>query len=463
MATWEDLVTMSLKEAPRAGLVQAALAGRISNLQGAQALSLSIRQFQRLKRRVARAGPRALVHGRRGRPSPRAVPAELRARVVALLQHTYYDFNDCHATEKLREVEGVRLCRETIRRIRRALGQPPKHRRRPRRGRLRRTPAAQMGALVLLDGSDFAWLGPRGPVMSLLGAIDDATGTVLALLFRPAEDLHGYLTLLAQLAARYGLPLALYGDRLNVFVRNDAHWTLEEQLAGRQHPTHFGYLLRTLGVRYIAARSPQAKGRVERLWQTMQDRLVVELRLRRLATPAAAEAYLPDFLADYNRRFTHPPAAATALWRRAPRPFAELLSCQYLRRVARDNTVHLGLRWVQLPAARSYAGCRVEVRECLDGRLLVDYHGQRLATQPPPGPDFVLRPRHLTGSERRRLGHPAPAPARSRQAARPRRDRSAPARPARARPGPPQPTHPWRRPYNARLLRRKGMTVSRRS
>jgi hypothetical protein len=161
----------------------------------------------------------------------------VRARVAELLQSRYRDVNDCHVTEKLREVEGLAVSRASVRRIRRALGLPAKHRRRPRQHRSRRTPAPRMGALVLLDGSQFAWLEDRGPVMTLLGAIDDATGTVVALGFRPAEDLHGYVTLLEQLAARHGLPLALYGDRLNVFVRNDSHWSREEELQGAQHPT----------------------------------------------------------------------------------------------------------------------------------------------------------------------------------------------------------------------------------
>jgi hypothetical protein len=152
----------------------------------------------------------------------------------------------------------VSVSRASVRRIRRALGLPAKHRRRPRQHRGRRTPARRMGALVLLDGSQFAWLEARGPTMTLLGAIDDATGTVVALVFRPAEDLHGYVTLLHQLAAHHGLPLALYGDRLNVFVRNDRHWSLEEELQGAQHPTHFGRILHDLGIGYIPAGSPQA-------------------------------------------------------------------------------------------------------------------------------------------------------------------------------------------------------------
>jgi hypothetical protein len=120
-----------------------------------------------------------------------------------------------------------------------------------------------MGSLVLVDGSQFDWLG-TGTHVRLLGAIDDATSTVLALHFRPAEDLHGYLTLLGRLAACHGLPVTLYGDRLGVFVRNDAHWSLEEELQGAQHPTQFGQVLRDLAIGYIAAHSPQVRVSVDR-------------------------------------------------------------------------------------------------------------------------------------------------------------------------------------------------------
>src|SRR5262245_64852061 len=185
--------------------------------------------------------------------------------------------------------------------------------------------------------------------MTLHGAIDDATGTVLALVFRPTEDLHGYATLLDQLGTAYGLPLALYGDRLNVFVRNDRHWSLEEQLQGEQHPTHFGLMLRRLGIGFIAAGSPQAKGRIERLWRTLQDRLTVELRLPGCRTLAEATAVLPTFRTDFNQRFAHPPVDATAAWRPAPRDLAAQLSCHYSRRVGQDNVVRLGARVFQLP------------------------------------------------------------------------------------------------------------------
>ena len=152
METWET-VTMSRKEARRPGLVQLAVAGTITNAEGAGALHLSVRQFIRVKHRFRADGAPGLCHRLRGRPSPRRLPADVRGRVAGLLQTTYVDVNDCHATEKLHEVEGLRVSRASVRRIRRALDLPAKHRRRPRQHRARRTPEARMGALVQLDGS----------------------------------------------------------------------------------------------------------------------------------------------------------------------------------------------------------------------------------------------------------------------------------------------------------------------
>jgi transposase len=450
METWET-VTMSRKEARRPGLVQLAVAGTITTAAGAHALQMTPRQFRRLKARYRAEGVRGLVHRLRGRASLRALDVETRDRVRELIQTTYSEFNDCHCTEKLREVEGLAVSRDTVRRLRRSLGLPPKRRRRPRQHRTRRPRRAAMGALVLIDGSPFDWLGTGTPLL-LLGAIDDATSTVLALHFRPAEDLHGYLTLLRRVADREGLPVLLYGDRLGVFVRNDAHWTLEEELQGAQHPTQFGQVLHDLGIGYIGAHSPQAKGRIERLWATLQDRLVAELRLRGLTTVTAAEAFLPTYLADHNRRFAQPPAAAVAAWRRPPRDLADRLSCRYTRGISRDNTVRLGPRLVQIPRGphgRSYAGCRVELRECLDGRLLVDYQGTRLATAPAPEAEFVLVPRR---AQRLRASRSAPAEG-GRYLPLGQNGQSSPIaaltalaqhlrRPARR--------HPWRRPFSRR-------------
>ncbi len=467
---------MSRKETPRAGLVQAALAGRITNRQGATALRLSVRQFQRLKQRYARDGPRGLVHRSRGQPSPRRLDDALRHRITALILTAYPGLNDIHLTEKLQEEHHLTISRASVRRLRRAAGQPARRRRRPRPHRSRRLREAAAGSRVQIDGSPFDWLEGRGPAMTLVGAIDDATSQLLALTFRPTEDLQGYAVVFDQMFRTYGLPLAIYGDGLNVLVRNDRHWSLEEELHGAQHPTHLGRVLQELGIGYIQAHSAQAKGRVERLWQTLQDRLVSELRLRRIATLAAANAYLPTFRADFNRRFTRPPADATAVWRRPPRELDRLLSLRYSRVVAHDNTVRLGPRWAQIPrgpGGRSYVGCRVEIRELLDGRLIVRYQNQDLVIQSSPGPDFVLTPRSAPSADRRRhprrvgsntiartaqepraAGGPlSPYPPKSPLPTTVTAPRASPSvTPSRRAPSP---THPWRSTFSRRQRRRE--------
>jgi transposase len=451
-----EIFTLSRKELHRPGLLKALGGGRLTNAQVATALGITVRQVRRLRRRFEQGGPAALAHGNRGRPSPRRLPAAVRQAVIRLMTTVYVGFNDSHLTEKLREHHALGVSRETVRRWRQALGQPPSRARRAPRARRRRVPAAARGALIQIDGSPFAWLENRGPELMLLGAVDDATTEILALHFRPAEDVHGYATLFRDVFLAHGLPMAVYGDRLNLLVRNDAHWSLAEQLAGVQAPTHLGRMLHALAIGYVAARSPQAKGRVERLWGTRQDRLVSELRLRGIATIEAAQAYLPDFIADFNRRFGKPPAQRQPVWRRPPRDLALILGCRYRRMVARDNTVRLGPRVVQLRGPRSYARLTVDVRELLDGRVVVLHDEVIRGEAPAPGPTFILKPRRAPGEDRR--------PPR---AAAPRRPQRLPRRAPTTHTGRrPLATHPWVRAQDRDIRLhelRTGRTFSRRS
>ena len=298
---------MSSKEVPRAGLLKAALAGRLTNAQGARALRLSVRQFRRLERRFREQGARGLLHALRGRPSHRRLAAPAREQIGVLMTTTYAGFNDVHLTEKLREVHHLVVSRSSVRHIRLALGRPATRQRSAPQHRSRRPRKPALGQLAQLDASPYAWFEDRGPMATLHGVIDDATSTPLALCFRPHEDLHGYVTILDRTCRQYGVPLELYGDRLNVFVRNDTHWTLAEEVQGHQDPTHFGRMLQALGIGFIRAHSPQAKGRIERLWDTLQDRLTSELRLRGISTLDAGNTFLPEFLADFI-----PPLCAAA-------------------------------------------------------------------------------------------------------------------------------------------------------
>lgn len=414
---------MGNRDARRLGLVQAALQGKVTNREGAAALGLSVRQFRRLRVQVGERGARGVIHGNRGRPSSRRLSEAVRQRVHELLTGEV-KVNDHHLAELVSE-EGLPVSPASVRRERRRLKLAPKRRRRAPRHRRRRERSARRGALVLIDGSPFPWFKEAGVGYSLLGAVDDATGEILALTFRPTEDLHGYVTLLRDLIRHHGVPLAFYGDRSGILVRNDDHWTLDEELAGRQRPPQFGRMLEELAIRFIAASSPQAKGRIERLWATLQDRLATELQLKHLATLAAASDYLSVFIERHNRRWACDPREACSAFRTAPPELDRILACRYERVVARDNTVTLHGRWVQLPPAphrRSWHPAEVEVRELLDGRLLIIHPRQGvLAEQPAPEAGFVLLPHH---------DHPA------------RRNRRPDARPASLQP----PSPPKRRP-----------------
>jgi transposase len=390
-----DELLMGVREAQRLGPVKAAIEGRITNAKGAELTGLSVRQFKRLKARMRRAGPHGLHHGNRGRPSPRRLDATVRAEVVTLLQHPEAQLNDCHVRDVLAE-RGIELSAETVRQVRNALGLKAKRRRRPARHLRRRLRAARLGSMVLIDGSPFAWMGPRLPPFTLVGTLDDATGEPLSLVRRPHEDLHGFTQALRDLIVTRGVPEALYGDRTTIAVRSDPHWTLEEELAGRQDPTHFGLMLEELGIRYIAAHTPEAKGRIERHWQTVQDRLPAEIALRGIDTVEAFDAFLPEFLRLCRKWFARPPRESTPAWRPVPPHLDRILACRYRRTVSRDNVVSIPGQLFQLPPGshrRSFAHARVEVRELLDGRLLVLKDQHVLLQAPAPATAFTLVPR----------------------------------------------------------------------
>jgi len=255
----------------------------------------------------------------------------------------------------------------------------------------------QEGMLLQVDGSPFNWFGPDQPRCSLLGAIDDATGKVVAALFRQHEDAQGYFLILQQVLKGKGIPLDLYHDRHSIFQDNSRRpWTLTEELQGRKQPTQFGRALEELGIISTAAHSPQAKGRIERLWRTLQDRLPVELRLAGIRDMRAANRFLPGFLKRHNSRFAIR-AEEPGLAYRALKPGLDLgriLSFRYERVVAMDNTVRLDGRLIQVPPGpkrRSYAGCRVRVHELLDGNLsgtktAASSRPQRVVTPPSSEP-----------------------------------------------------------------------------
>jgi transposase len=392
-------LTLSQREETRVQVLNKVLEGKLRLREAAKLLGISERHGWRILGAYRRDGPAAVAHGNRGRRPANAFPKEVKARILELAQGRYQETNHCHLTELLQEREGLSVCRSSVRRLLTAAGLKSSRQRRPPQHRVRRERYPQEGMLLQIDGSHHDWLEGRGPYLTLVAAIDDATGTVPSGVFREQEDAQGYFLLLQEVIQRQGIPLALYSDRHSIFSINPKQReSLEEQLAGERQPTQFGRALKELGIEPIFARSPQAKGRIERLWGTLQDRLRVELRLAGALTLEKANQVLGDFLPQFNARFAVPPAQSGLAYRELPQDLAleGVLCFKYQRTVARDNTVHFEGQTLQLLPGLdrlSYARARVEVQERLDGSLAVSYQGKTIASKgAPPGP-VTLRAR----------------------------------------------------------------------
>jgi transposase len=388
---------MGQKQLQRWHLMKMVEVVKITLKEAGERIGVSYRQAKRIGRAIRERGIKGLIHGNRGRPSNHRIKEPLGAKVLALSKEVYWDFNDTHFTEKLQECEGIDLNRETVRKLRREAGVAPKRRRRAPKHRKRRERMAQEGWMVFWDGSPHRWFGPDHPPCCLVAAIDDATGKLLVARFFPFEGSSGYLWLLKEMVNKYGIPTIIYQDPHGALHRNDPHWSLEEQLAGRQQPTQVGLALETLRIQSISALSPQAKGRVERLFATLQDRLIAELRLKGIETMEEGNRFLRStFLKDFNRRFAVRPRESQKAWRKPPKTLEldRIISYRYQATVGNDNTVRLGGLILDLPPGpqkRSYAKAKVEVRQLLKGSWRIYAQDQLIAKHSPTSLKEPLR------------------------------------------------------------------------
>jgi transposase len=373
-----DLVSMSPHELSRAEVMQHLKAKRMTQRQAAEQLGLTVRQVKRLWRAYRTGGAKALVSKQRGRPSNHQLDPKVKQKARALIQARYADFGPTLTHEKLTEVHQLSLSPETVRRIMIAddLWQP--HRAKPVQVHPLRTRRARRGELVQIDGSPFAWFEERGPACSLLVFIDDATGQLLELFFTPAETTFSYFAATRRYLARYGRPIAFYSDKHSIFRLTNSAATSASGL------TQFGRAMTELDIQIICANSPQAKGRVERANQTLQDRLVKELRLQRISTAERANAYAPDFMADFNRRFGRPPADPADAHRPllASHALDHILTLQTPRTVTQNLTVQHNKRVYQLVAprgTRTFRGAQLLVVEDAQGQVTLEYQGRQLA------------------------------------------------------------------------------------
>ncbi len=384
----EERVTLNKREQIRLMVLNDVGRGKVMGREAAELLGISLRHIRRLLAAYRARGAPALAHGNRGRKPANALDSIIRQRVVELAMGRYSGFNQQHFSELLAEREGICLCRSSVRNILFEAGIRSPRQRRPPRHRSRRERYPQEGMLLQIDGSPHNWFEDRGPELSLIGAIDDATGKVPYALFRQQEDAAGYFRLLQGVVGRYGIPLALYHDRHSIFELSEGRDTIEEQLAGQTKLTQFGRLLAELNIASISALSPQAKGRIERLWGTFQDRLVSELRLAGVSTLEEGNRFLETFLPRYNARFAVPSAEAGTAYRKPDGiDLAAIFCFKHDRVVSADNVVRFnGHRLQVLPSLDrlSYARCSVEVHERLDDSLRVYYQGRYLDTCPAP-------------------------------------------------------------------------------
>ena len=335
---------MNQQEQARIQVLNSVLEYHLPVAQAAEIMGVSERHTKRLLAAYRKDGAAALAHGNRGRRPHNAVPEAAAAAVVRLASNGYSGANHTHFTELLREREGIDLSRPTVRRIltKAGLGSPRSRRSQQHRFRRRRMP--QEGMLVQIDGSQHPWLEDPGPKLTLLIAVDDATGVVAQAVFRTTEDTRGYLVLLEGLVRQWEIPLAVYSDRHAAFKYN-----------ARQKPvpvetTQFARVMRELGSHQIFALSPQAKGRVERMLETFQDRLVTELRLAGASTIDQAKEILQEFLPRFNARFAVAAEHPETAYRPVPAELSltEVICIKDTRKVARDNTVKYHWRVLQL-------------------------------------------------------------------------------------------------------------------
>jgi len=400
-------LTLTQQEQARLQTLNLVLEGRMGVGEAAYVLGLSERHTWRVLASYRKVGATGLAHGNRGCRPTNATSDETRQRVITLASTRYAGFNHTHLTELLAEREGITLARSTVRQLLADAGIPSPRHRRPPCHRCRRERMPQQGMLVQIDGSHHSWLEQRGPWLTLLLAIDDATGKVPYALFREQEDTEGYFHLMTGIIRQRGIPLAIYSDRHTVFRRaRPARETPEASTAIDRKPTQFGRAMRELGVTQVFAHSPEAKGRVERANGTFQDRLVSELRLARASTISEANSILEAFLPRFNKSFGVPPAEPESAYRSvvSDQDIESVLCIKEQRRVAKDNTVRYYRHNLQLfPGTdrTSYARARVEVQERLDGRLLVCYRGKILTPgEAPPLAAFLRnRPDVVTENE----------------------------------------------------------------
>lgn len=380
----KDIIMLRQKDLRRLHVVHKVLEERMTQKDAAQLISLSERQIRRIVKRIREEGDGGIVHRSRGEPSQRRLPKKLKQRIIRLYKKTYEDFGPTLFTEKLEEREGITVSRETARTWLKEEGLWTTHRKR-REHRQWRERKDRSGELVQMDGSHHEWFEGRGPACVFMGYIDDATGKVFGR-FYGYEGTIPAMDSFMRYTQKYGLPMAVYLDRHTTY-KSPAEPTLEDELNGTEPLSEFGRALGELGVELIHAHSPQAKGRIERLFNPLQDRLVKEMRLEGISTIEEANAFLVSYLPRYNRRFAVA-AKKKGNLHRSPRgiDLNAILCVKTVRSLNNDHTIRHEKKVYQIEDKVQTK--RIIVEDRIDGSMRIRYKGKavrfhQIAQRPP--------------------------------------------------------------------------------
>jgi len=371
----EGIIMATQEELRRLHVIEKVLEGGLKQVEAAEILSLSSRHIRRVVKRVKKEGQRGIVHRSRGRPSNRKIPDQLKDKVIKLYRGRYKDFGPTLASEKLLERDGVSLSDETLRRWLIEAGDWKRVRKR-RRHRQWRERKGHRGEMVQMDGSHHAWFEDRGDPCVLMGYIDDATGDPFGR-FYDYEGTMPAMDSFKRYIRKHGLPLKVYLDGHSTY-KSTAKPTIEEQLEGMEPLSEFERALKELGVEVSHAHSPQAKGRIERLFRTFQDRVIKEMRLRGIRTIEEGNRFLAEYLPVYNKRFSVRPREKEDLHRALPRGLdLDAILCMKTERTLRnDFTVAHNRKLYQIEEATK--ATKVIVQDRMDGSMKITYQGHPL-------------------------------------------------------------------------------------
>ena len=374
----KDLLRMSKKELTRLEIIQRLEEKLLKQREAGEMLGISTRQIRRLLSNYKREGAAGIISKRRGRPSNNHLDPQIKKKVIDLLHSQYADFGPTLACEKLLERNSLKLSKESVRQIMISEGLwKPRNRKRPQIHQMRPRRAC-VGELVQIDGSPHNWFEERGPRCNALVYVDDASGQLMELFFAPEETTMSYFTATRNYLSRYGLPKAFYSDKNSIFRVN-----IKGALSGTGM-TQFGRAMHQLGVEVICANTPQAKGRVERMNLTLQDRLVKELRLNNISDIQTANAFVSSFITDFNRRFAVQPKSDIDAHRPllfSQQELDQIFSHQVTRILSKNLTLQYDNVLYQIHTSRpSYALRKAQATVCEDikGNISILYKGKPL-------------------------------------------------------------------------------------